>query len=111
MEFVRRNRILLTSGTLLFISLLLLSVSIRSQPYRDPVGHIVLDALAPFQAVFSWVGRSVGRTWNGYIDLVDARQQNQQLQSRLTERESDLVRLGELERENARLAELLNLRG
>lgn len=111
MEFVRRNRILLTSGTLLLISLLLFSASIRSQPYRDPVGHLVLDALAPFQAVFSWVGRSVGRTWNGYIDLVGARRQNQLLENRLTALESELVRLGELERENARLGELLNLRG
>jgi rod shape-determining protein MreC len=109
MEFVRRNRILLTSGSLLLISLLLFSVSIRSQPYRDPVGHLVLDALAPFQAVFSWLGRSLGRTWTGYIDLVGARRDNQLLQSRVAGLEGELVRLSELERENARLAELLNL--
>jgi rod shape-determining protein MreC len=110
MEFVRRNRILLSSASLLLISLLLFSVSIRSQPYRDPVGHLVLDALAPFQALSSWVGRSVGRTWSGYIDLVGARRQNNFLHNRLAVLEGELVRLGELERENARLAELLSLR-
>jgi rod shape-determining protein MreC len=110
MEFVRRNRILLSSGTLLLVSLLLFSVSIRSQPYRDPVGHLVLDALAPFQAVFSWLGRSIGRTWTGYIDLVGARRDNQVLAGRVASLEGELVRLSELERENARLAELLNLR-
>lgn len=110
MEFVRRNRILLTSGTLLLVSLLLFSVSIRSQPYRDPVGHLVLDTMAPFQAVFSWLGRSLGRTWTGYIALVDARRENEQLQTRVSGLESELVRLSEIERENARLQELLNLR-
>jgi hypothetical protein len=94
MEFVRRNRILLSSGTLLLVSLLLFSVSIRSQPYRDPVGHLVLDALAPFQAVFSWLGRSVGRTWTGYVDLVGARSDNQLLQNRVASLEGELVRLG-----------------
>lgn len=111
MEFVRRNSILLTSGALLLVSLLIFSVSIRSQPYRDPVGHLVLDALAPFQAVFSWLGRSVGRTWTGYVDLVGARHDNEVLQNRVAGLESELVRLGELERENARLNGLLDLRG
>ena len=110
MEFVRRNRILLTSSGLLLISLLLFSVSIRSQSYRDPVGRVVLDALAPFQVVFSGIGRSVGLVWSGYIDLVDAHQDNQRLEGRVALLESELLRVGELERENARLAELLSFR-
>jgi len=110
MEFVRRNRILLTSGVLLLVSLLLFSVSTRSPAYRDPIGHLVLDALAPFQVVFSWIGRSVGRVWTGYVDLVDARRDNQRMHERVATLESELLRLGELERENARLAELLSFR-
>jgi len=110
MEFVRRNRILLTTGGLLLVSLLLYSVSIRSQPYRDPVGQVLLDTLAPFQAVFSLIGRGAGRVWSGYVDLVGARRDNQQLQERVAALESELLRLGELERENARLAELLAFR-
>src|SRR5215470_8351498 len=104
MEFVRRNRILLTSGGLLLISLLLFSVSIRAQSYRDPVGRVLLDALAPFQVVFSALGRSTGRLWSGYVDLVDAQRDNQRLQQRVAGLE------GEVERENARLAELLAFR-
>ena len=110
MEFIRRYRILLASGSLLLASLLLLSVSIRSQPRRDPIGRVVLDALAPFQAVSSWIGRSIGRTWTGYVDLVDARRDNQHLQDQVAALQGELVRLGELERENARLAELLSFR-
>jgi rod shape-determining protein MreC len=110
MEFVRRNRILLTSGSLLLVSLLVFSVSIRSQPYRDPIGRLVLDSLAPFQMVFSSVGRGVGRVWHGYIDLVETRQANERLQLQVAALEGQVVRIGELERENARLADLLSLR-
>jgi len=110
MEFVRRYRILLTSGSLLLVSLLIFSVSIRSQSYRDPIGRLVLDSLAPFQVVFSWMGRSVGRIWTDYVDLVGAREANTRLQQRTAALEGELVRLGEIERENARLAELLNFR-
>jgi rod shape-determining protein MreC len=111
MEFVRRHRILLTSGSLLLASLLLFSASLRSPTHRDPIGLLVLDALAPFQVVFSGLGRSVGGVWSGYIDLVGARRENQRLQERVAGLESELVRLDELERENARLAELLDLHG
>jgi rod shape-determining protein MreC len=110
MEFVRRNRVLLTSGSLLLVSLLLFSASVRSPTRRDPVGLLVLDALAPFQLVFSGLGRQVGGVWTGYVDLVGARRDNQQLQSQIATLEGELVRLGELERENARLSELLSLR-
>lgn len=111
MEFVRRHRILLTSGSLLLVSLLLFSASLRSPTHRDPVGRLVLDALAPFQLVFSGLGRGVGGVWSGYIDLVGTRRENQRLHERVSGLESELVRLGELERENARLSELLALRG
>jgi rod shape-determining protein MreC len=110
MEFVRRNRILLTSSGLLLISLLLFSVSIRSQSYRDPVGRVVLDAVAPFQEVFSGIGRGIGQLWTGYVDLVDARRDNQRLTERVAGLESELLRIDEIERENARLAELLSFR-
>jgi len=110
MEFVRRNRILLSSGGLLLVSLLLFSVSVRSQSYRDPVGRVLLDALAPFQVVFSALRRSTGRLWSGYVDLVDAQRDNQRLQQRVAGLEGEVLRLNELERENARLAELLAFR-
>jgi len=110
MEYLRRNRILLASASLLLCSLLLVSVSVRSQPARDPVGRLLLDALAPFQVVFGWLGRSAGRVWSGYIAVVDAREENAQLRSQVAALEGQLLRFGELEGENARLAGLLSLR-
>jgi len=111
MEYLRRNRILFASASLLLCSLLLVSVSLRSPTARDPVGRLLLDALAPFQVVFGWVGRSVGRVWSGYMDVVDARQENEQLRAHVAALAAQLLRSGELERENQRLGALLSLRG
>lgn len=110
MEFLRRNRILVTSATLLVASLLLISISARSQPYRDPVAVLLLDVVAPFQVVFSWFGRGAGGLWSGYIDLVGAREEAEALRVRVAALEAQLARYGELERENQRLAALLDFR-
>jgi rod shape-determining protein MreC len=111
MEYLRRNRILLASASLLLCSLLLVSVSIRSPTARDPVGRLLLDTLAPFQVVFSWMGRSAGRIWSGYVAVVDARQENEQLRAHVAALDAQVLRFGELERENQRLGALLSLRG
>ncbi|MEO8602864.1 MAG: rod shape-determining protein MreC [bacterium] len=110
MEYLRRNRILFASASLLLCSLLLVSVSVRSPIARDPVGRLLLDALAPFQVVFGWVGRGVGRVWGGYVAVVDARQENEQLRAQVAALDGELLRVGEVERENQRLAALLSLR-
>lgn len=109
-EFVRRNRILLTSGFLLVFSLLLLSTSFRSQPYRDPIGTVLLDGLAPFQVAFAWLRRSARGLWGGYVDLVETQQENTLLRERIDALRSDLVRLTELELANQRLQGLLQFR-
>jgi rod shape-determining protein MreC len=110
LEFVRRNRILLTSGFLLVFSLLLFSTSFSSQPYRDPIANVLLDGLAPFQVAFSWLRRSAKGVWGSYFNLFDARQENLRLRDRIDGLQGDLVRLTELELANERLRELLQFR-
>ncbi len=110
MEFLRRNRLLLSAASLLVCSLLLVSITIRQQPSRDPVGRLLLDALAPFQVVFSWFGRSAGHLWSNYVDVVDSGRDNEALQARVVALEGELLRVAELENENRRLADLLSLR-
>lgn len=106
MGFLRRNSVLLASASLLVCSLLLVSISVRAE-HRDPVGRLLLDALAPFQVVFSWVGRGTGRLWSGYVDVVDARREADELRARVATLEGQVSRLSELERENQRLGALL----
>lgn len=110
LDFVRRNRILLTSGFLLVFSLLLLSTSFRSQPYRDPIAGVLLDGLAPFEVAFAWLRRSGRELWSNVFDLVGAREENVLLRERIDALQSDLVRLTELELANQRLHELLHFR-
>jgi rod shape-determining protein MreC len=110
LEFVRRNRILLTSGFLLVFSLLLLSTSFRSQPYRDPIANLLLDGLAPFQVALAWLRRSASGVWAGYFDLVDTQQENVVLRERVDVLQSEIVRLTELELANQRLRDLLQFR-
>jgi rod shape-determining protein MreC len=110
LEFVRRNRLFLTSGILLCASLLLLSISLRTRPYHDPVARVLLEALAPFQDGFTWLRSTVGGVWYGYVNLVSTRRDNERLRERIAALESEQVRLGELEGSNRRLEDLLAFR-
>lgn len=110
LEFIRRNRILLTSGFLLVFSLLLFSTSFRSQPYRDPIANVLLDGLAPFQVALTWLRRSAGGIWGMYFNLVDTQHENLALRERIDILQGDLVRLTELELANQRLRDLLQFR-
>jgi rod shape-determining protein MreC len=110
LEFIRRNRLFLTSGLLLCASLLLLSISLRTRPYRDPIARVLLDVLAPFQDGFTWLRHGVGDTWQVYVNLVGVRHENERLQDQIAALEARLVRLGELEASNRRLQRLLDLR-
>ncbi len=110
MEFLRRYRVLATASSLLLVSLLLLSVSARSQAYRDPVSAAVLEVFSPLQGAVGWVRRGLSSVWFGYVYLVGAGRENEVLRLRVSELEADLVRLGELEQSNARLSELLRFR-
>ncbi len=111
MQFLRRYRVLLASASLLVWSLLLVSISVRARPHRDPVGRFLLDALAPFQVAFNWMGRSTSQLWAEYVDLVGAQNDNAQLRAQVAGLQGQLLRLEELERENQRLRELLSFRG
>jgi len=110
MEFLRRHRVLVSATALLLMSLFLVSISVRSQPYRDPLAEVVLFVFSPLQGAAEWVRRGVSSAWFGYVYLVGARAENEHLRARVAVLEADVVRLGELERNNERLSELLRFR-
>jgi len=110
MEFVRRNRVLLSSASLLLASILLFSLSVRSRSRRDPLASFVLELLSPLQGAVSWLQDGVGDVWRGYVDLISVRRENELLSARVASLESDLVRFAEVEHSNERLRELLSFR-
>ena len=62
LEFVRRNRVLLSSGFFLLCSLGLLSANARQPGRIDPLGHVFLEVMAPFQRVSAGIaGMTRGR--------------------------------------------------
>src|SRR5437867_431314 len=110
LEFVRRNRVVLTSGSLLLISLLLLSAGSRARQRIDPVRSIVLDGMRPLQAAVAAGVHAVGETWRSYVHLIGVRQENERLRRRVVELEQQAVRLAEVEQTDRRLGELLSFR-
>jgi rod shape-determining protein MreC len=110
LEFVRRNRVVLTSGSLLLISLLLLSTGARSHQRTDPLGWLVLEAVRPFQGAAAAGVDGIAEAWRRYVALIGVRDENERLRQRLLELEQESVRLAEVEQTDKRLQELLNFR-
>jgi rod shape-determining protein MreC len=110
LEFVRRNRVVLTSGLLLLISLLLLSAGSRQRRRVDPVAGVVLDGMRPLQVAVTAGVQAVAGVWRNYIALVGVKQENERLRARLAELEQQAQRVAEVEQTDMRLAELLHFR-
>ncbi len=109
LEFVRRNRVLLSSGLLLLCSLALLSVNARHQGRIDPLGSLFLEVMAPFQRATSVVSAGARDLWAGYVSLIGVERENRSLRARLRELERGAGRQRELEMMNRRLKRLLAL--
>jgi rod shape-determining protein MreC len=110
LEFVRRNRVGLTSGLLLLTSLLLFSAGSRAQRRIDPFGGVILDGMRPLQSITATVIQAVAGTWRTYVALFGVNKENERLRRRIVELEQQAVRLSEVEQTDKRLEALLNLR-
>jgi rod shape-determining protein MreC len=110
LEFVRRNRVVLTSGSLLLISLLLLSAGSRERRRGDPVAGVVLDSMRPLQTTVAGGVDALASVWRGYLGLVGVRQENERLRLRILELEHQAMGVAEIEETDKRLAELLHFR-
>ena len=110
LEFVRRNRVVVTSGLLLLIALLLLSAGSRERRRGDPVAAVVLDGMRPLQATVAAGLDALAGVWRGYIALVGVKQENERLRLRILELEQQAIRVAEVEETDKRLADLLSFR-
>jgi len=110
LEFVRRNRVVLTSGSLLLISLLLLSAGSRTRQRIDPIAGVVLEGMRPLQGTVAAGLDAVAQTWRAYVALIGVKQETEHLRQRVVELEQQAVRRAEVEQTDKRLSELLNFR-
>lgn len=109
LEFVRRNRVLLSSGFFLLCSLGLLSANARQPGRIDPLGHVFLEVMAPLQRLTAGVGGTVRGIFDRYVMLVGTQAENEQLEARIRDLERRSTHLGEMELMNRRLKRLLAL--
>lgn len=108
-EFVRRNRVLLSSGFFLLCSLGLLSANARQPGRIDPLGHVFLEVMAPFQRITAGFTGGTRGLWDRYVDLVSVQAENEHLRNRLRDLEARGTHQGETELMNRRLKRLLAL--
>lgn len=108
--FLRRNSVLLATGALLLVSGWLLVANARGTRRVDPLGWALLEALSPLERGLGAMRGTISRVWSSYVDLVGAREEAAWLRKRLREIDQRRESTTGLERENARLQALLDLR-
>jgi rod shape-determining protein MreC len=109
-SFLWRNRVLLTSGALLILSLHLISTGVHPGDLAARPTSIFLEIIRPLDAGFTHFTAGTSAIVKDYMDLVHVREENAHLRLELARVKSDQARLAELETENRHLGELLELR-
>lgn len=109
-SFLWRNRVLLLSGGLLILALHLLSSGLRPDARATRPATALLEVLRPFQVFEAGFGNEANGFIHDYLELVGTRKENERLKAQLAALEGQQTRLTELENENRRLSDLLELR-
>jgi len=110
LDFIRRNRVFLTSAACLLLAAGLAFRTGRQQTRADRLGRFFLELMAPLQRSTAAVDRAVVSLWRSVIELVGARNENVVLRVRVQQLEQEMDRRSELDIENARLRGLLDFR-
>ncbi|MGC1678195.1 MAG: rod shape-determining protein MreC [Candidatus Binataceae bacterium] len=108
--FLWRNRVVLTAGALLLISLHLLTGSLSRVDYAAAPAFAMLEIMRPVQAAGAHLGDGASAIIHNYLDLVDVREENTRLRAQIAELKGEDARVTELQTENQHLAGLLELR-
>jgi rod shape-determining protein MreC len=109
-SFLWRNRVLLTSGVLLILSLHLISTGVHPGSLAARPQSVFLAIVSPVDGAFTHLTEGASSIVGDYIDLLNVREENAHLRNELARVNADRARLAELEAENQHLGELLELR-
>lgn len=109
-SFIWRNRVLLTSGALLILSLHLITTGVHPGDLAARPESAFLEVISPIDSAFNHISDGAKSVVGDYMDLLHVRDENAKLRNELTRVKSDRARLAELEVENHHLAELLELK-
>lgn len=92
----------------LVAALLLLGLALGQMGYLEPLRGVTQTLLGPFQAGLAQMGGDVGDLLRSARDLRNLRERNAELEAEANRLSVENARLVEVERENARLRQLLN---
>ena len=109
-SFLWRNRVVLTGGALIVLSLYLMTAGVRQGDRLSAPARGTLEVLRPIQAGTANFSAGLRSIYHDYLNLVQVRQENERLIAELARVKAQQARMAELEAENRHLAELLELR-
>ena len=109
-SFLWRNRVVLTGGALIILSLYLMTAGVRHGDRVAAPARGMLEVLRPVQSGTADFGQGIRSIYHDYLNLVHVRQENERLLAELARVRADQARMAELEAENRHLTELLELR-
>ena len=109
-SFLWRNRVILTGGALIILSLYLMTGGVLRSDRAAAPARGMLEVLRPVQAGTANFGAGIRSIYHDYLNLVHVRQENEHLIAELARVKADQAKMVELEEENRHLAELLELR-
>jgi rod shape-determining protein MreC len=110
LNFLRRNRILVVAALGLLVAAGLVVSAGRSRTREDRLGWLFLELMAPLQRVTTAVGEGFSGSWQRFVGLFGARDENIVLRARLRQLQQELDGLTEMQLENERLRRLLEFR-
>jgi rod shape-determining protein MreC len=109
-SFLWRNRIVITSGALLILSIHLLSTGVHSGDKAATPEALVMEAVRPAQLGSARLVDGAVELFRDYVSLINVRQENARLKAQIARLTAERARTAELRAENKRLAALLELK-
>jgi rod shape-determining protein MreC len=109
-SFLWRNRVALTGAAMLLLAINIFFTGNRPGARAGKPSLALLWTLRPFQNSAADFASDSQGFFHDYLDLVNVRQQNDQLKREVAELEAEHTRMVELQVENRHLADLLELR-
>lgn len=106
-RFSARGQVIGTAIALLCVSFLLTAYSSRHPEVAQVGSVVVAEVVGPFGSALEATKDGASAAWSRYVYLSGVSTENEQLKRRLARAEGDLASMSEVERENARLRELL----
>jgi rod shape-determining protein MreC len=108
--FLWRNRVALAGGVLLLLAAHMISSGVKQGDALARPQGVVSEAMRPFQAASARMVHSAGDLFRHYVMLANVTQENELLKQQVEQLNQHQARMVELELENRRLAELLDLK-